>query len=74
MFNAKYLTAANIATIEEAMNTEDVEHMIATIDQIVALKLQKALTPDSDIRNADRLKRRGQPVVTKPTKKQEPRR
>ena len=37
-----HLTAADISKIEEAMNTEDLEHMVSVIDQIVALKLKTA--------------------------------
>lgn len=44
MFNAIHLTPADIAKIEEGMNTEDVEHMVAIVDRIVARRLAKAQT------------------------------
>jgi hypothetical protein len=40
----KYLTAKDITRLEEAMNTEDLEHMVAVVDQIVARRLAKAQT------------------------------
>jgi len=41
-FHTQYLTAADIRKIEEAMNQEDAEVMVAVVDRIVKLRLKAA--------------------------------
>lgn len=38
----QHLTAKDIAKIEEGLNTEDLETMVAVVDRLVQLKLKKA--------------------------------
>lgn len=40
MFKAIHLTRADIRKIEEALNTSDLETMVAIVDRIVELKLK----------------------------------
>jgi hypothetical protein len=40
--NPKYLTAADITKLEEAMNAEDLETVVAVVDRIVELRLRAA--------------------------------
>jgi hypothetical protein len=41
-FGTHALTRADIRKIEEALNTNDLEVMVATVDRIVALRLRGA--------------------------------
>ena len=41
-FGAQYVTAADIRKLEDAMNSEDVEVMVAAVDRIVGLRLKAA--------------------------------
>ena len=43
IMNTRHLTPKDITKIEEGMNSQDLEFMVAVIDRIVALKLAKAL-------------------------------
>jgi len=41
--DTKYLKSADIKKIEEAMSCDDLEFMVATIDQIVKLRVAAAV-------------------------------
>lgn len=45
MVDPKHLTAKHITQIEEAMNTEDLEYMVAVVDRIVGNAKKPDPTP-----------------------------
>jgi len=45
MLTPTYLTTGDVRKIEEALNTDDLEMMVAVVDRIVALRLRAAISP-----------------------------
>jgi hypothetical protein len=72
MTQPKYLTGGDIKKLEEALDTADLETMIAVADRILERHLAiapKVLNLDSKIGNSDWLKKRGVPARPSTKKK-----
>ncbi len=50
MLTPTHLTAGDVRKIEEALNTDDLETMVAVVHRIVALRLRAAISPCDDSR------------------------